>query len=73
MKKAFRLEGLECANCAAKMEDKIGKLDGVRSVAINFITTKLMIEADDDKMDGIIESAKTIIKKFEPQVEMKRA
>lgn len=73
MKKAFRLEGLGCANCAAKMEDKIGKLDGVRSVAINFITTKLMIEADDDKIDAIIENAKAIIKKIEPHVEMKKA
>lgn len=73
MKKAFRLEGLGCANCAAKMEDKISKLDGVQSAALNYITTKLTIEADDDKMDGIIESAKKIIQKIEPQVEMKRA
>lgn len=73
MKKTFRLEGLGCANCAAKMEDKISKLDGVSNASVNFMTTKLVIEAEDEKMDGIINSAQTIIKKIEPDVVMKKA
>jgi len=73
MKKAFRLEGLGCANCAAKMEDKISKLDGVSSATVNFMTTKLVIEGDDDKMAGILEHTKNIINKLEPDVIMKKA
>lgn len=73
MKKTFRLEGLECANCAAKMEKAINQLDGVNSVTINFITTKMMIEAIDEKMPEIVEVARKIIKKIEPDVVVKTA
>jgi copper chaperone CopZ len=70
MKKTFKLQGLECANCAAKMEARIGKLDGVTSASVNFITTKLVIEGDESKMDAIIASAKGVIKKLEPDVKV---
>lgn len=73
MKKKFILEGLDCANCAAKMENDISKLDGVKSASINLITTKLIIEAVDEKMQFIIESAEKIVKKYEPDVIFKRA
>ncbi|HHX11290.1 MAG TPA: heavy metal transporter [Clostridiales bacterium] len=73
MKKTFRLEGLACANCAAKMEKKIGEIDGVDSVSVNFITTKLVVEAEEDKMDSIIKSAEKIVKKIEPDTRLKRA
>lgn len=73
MKKTLRLEGLGCANCAAKMEKKIGELDGVNSVSVNFITTKLVIEAEEDRMDSIIKSAEKIVKKIEPDTKLKRA
>lgn len=72
MKKTFKLEGLGCANCAAKMEREIGKLDGIISAVVNFMTAKLIIEAQDDKMPYIIETAKTIINKIEPNVVMKK-
>lgn len=73
MKKSFRLKGLDCANCAAKMEESISKLDGVTSATVNFMTTKLVIEGDDGKMTGIIESARAIVKKLEPDVVMEKA
>ncbi|WP_286947203.1 cation transporter [Acetobacterium sp. UBA5834] len=73
MKKTFKLEGLDCANCAAKMEKAINNLDGVSNATVNFMTTKLVIEADDDKMAEIIEAAKAIVKKTEPDVVMKKA
>lgn len=73
MKKAFKLSGLDCANCAAKMETAISKLPGVNSVNINFMTTKMILETADDKMDEVLSSATTIIKKLEPQVEIKKA
>lgn len=70
MKKTFKLGGLGCANCAAKIENGISKLDGVKNASVNFVTTKLIIEAEDDKMESIIETAKSIIKKIEPDVVM---
>lgn len=73
MKQTFRLINLGCANCAAKMEGKISKIEGVHSSTVNFLTTKLTIEGEDDKMDGIIESAKAIIKKLEPSVIVEKA
>lgn len=73
MKKNFRLQGLDCANCAAKMENKISKIDGVNSVTINFMTTKMVIEGDEEKMPDIIEAAEKLIKKIEPGTKLKKA
>lgn len=73
MKKTFRLEGLGCANCAAKMEKAINELDGVANATVNFITTKMIIEAEDEKMETIIASATKIVKKIEPDVKVKKA
>jgi copper chaperone CopZ len=73
MKKSFRLEGLGCANCAAKMETAINKLDGVKEATINFMTTKFVIEGEEDKMPTILAEAEKIIKKIEPDTVMKKA
>lgn len=73
MKKKFRLEGLECANCAAKMEAAINKLDGVKEATVNFMTTKLVIEAEDEKMPEIIKATEKIIRDLEPDTVMKKA
>ncbi|MGR7915887.1 cation transporter [Finegoldia sp. P1-F-LS] len=71
MKRRYTLENLECANCAAKMEDEIKKLDGVNSVTVNFITTKMVLDVEDDKFDSVLAQAKDIIKSIEPYVEVK--
>jgi len=68
MTKTYKLKGLDCANCLAKMERKISKLKGVKSVSSNFFTEKMIIEADDGLMLEIEETAAKIIKKYEPQV-----
>ena len=73
MKKAFRLEGLDCANCAAKIETAVQKLDGVTSASVNFMTTKMVIEGDNEKIDEIVKSAHNIVKKIEPDVVIKKA
>ena len=70
MKKVFLLDGLCCANCAAKIERGIAKLDGVQSASVSFLTTKLTIEFDDDKEDKIIEESIKIVRKIEPDVEV---
>ena len=66
MKKSYKLENLDCANCAAKMEDSINRIDGVSKATISFMTQKFTIEADDDKFDDIIKEAATLISRVEP-------
>lgn len=66
MKKTFKMTDLECAHCAAKMEDGIKKLPGVNSAAVNFLTQKLTIDADEERFDEIMEQAVKICKKIEP-------
>ena len=73
MKKKFILEGLDCANCAAKMENAINKLDGVKEATVNFMTQKLVIEGEDEKMPTIVQEAEKIVKKIEPGTVMKKA
>ena len=65
MKKKFKMENLECANCAAKMEELIKKIDGVHDASMSFIMQKLTIEAEEDKFDTILEEAQRICNKFE--------
>lgn len=72
MKKTFRVEGLDCANCAAKIERGIQGLAGVTSASINFMTSKLVIEAEDTAMDGIVAEAEKIVRKVEPDAAMKK-
>ena len=66
MKKVFKLEDLDCAHCAAKMQDAIAKIDGVTSVSINFLMQKMTLEADDAVFDDVLKKAQKAIKKVEP-------
>ena len=61
MRRSFKLEDLDCANCAAKMEEAIGKLPGVTKVSVNFMAQKKILEADDDAFVQIL-SLRTINK-----------
>ena len=73
MKKKFLLKGLGCASCAAKMEAAICKLDGVSEATVNFMTSRLIIEGEEDKMPLIVQQAEKIVKKLEPDVVIKKA
>ena len=66
MKKTFKLQDLDCPNCAAKMEDAIKKLDGVNNATVSFMTQKLTLDADDAKFDAILQQAVKVCKKVEP-------
>lgn len=66
MKKKFKLQDLDCANCAAKMENAIKKIDGVTDANVSFMTQKLTIEADDDKFDEIMKHVVAVCNKVEP-------
>ena len=70
MKKTYRLMDLDCANCAAKMENRIGKINGVTSASISFMTQKLTLEAQDDRFDDILSEVKKAVKKVDSAVEL---
>lgn len=72
MKKSYILDGLDCANCAAKMEKAINNLEGVKTATVNFMTAKLTIEADGD-YDDLISKVEKVIKKIEPDVKIRKA
>lgn len=65
MKKTFKMTGVDCANCAAKMEDHISRLPGVRSCSVNFILQKLVIDAEDELMDDIVIKAGEICRRID--------
>ncbi len=66
MKKKFKMQNLDCANCAAKMESAIKSLDGVQDATVSFMTQKLTIEADDDRFEEIMKQVVEVCVKVEP-------
>ena len=66
MKKKFDLDNLDCANCAAKMEAAIKKIDGVEDASVNFLTQKLTLKADDARFQEILQEVVKCIRKVEP-------
>ncbi|MDL2281322.1 cadmium-translocating P-type ATPase [Selenomonadales bacterium OttesenSCG-928-I06] len=68
MKKTFKLENLDCANCAAKIEDAIKKVDGVKDANVNFVAQKMTIEAENDNFEATFNKVKATIKKVESSV-----
>lgn len=70
MKKKFKLVDLDCANCAAKMEDAIKKIPGVNDASVSFLTQKMMIDADDARFDEILREAVRVCAKVEPDCQI---
>ena len=66
MKKKFKLTDLDCANCAAKMEEAIKKIEGVKDANVSFMTQKLTVEADEDRFDDVMAQIIKVCKKVEP-------
>ena len=71
MKKRFNLTDLDCANCAAKMETAIKKIDGVHDATVSFLSQKLTIDADDARFDDIMKEVVKVCKKVEPDCVIK--
>ena len=66
MKKRFKMQDLDCANCAAKMEEAIKKIDGVKDANVSFMTQKLTVEADEDRFDDVMAQIIKVCKKVKP-------
>ena len=71
MKKIVKLEGLCCANCAAKIEDGVRKLPGVKEATMSFMTQRLVMEVEDGREDEVIEAARKVKDKIEPEADFK--
>lgn len=65
MKKKFKCE-IDCANCAAAVEEAVKKIDGVIDAKVNFMMQKFTLEAEDERFDAILEEAVKVGKKIEP-------
>lgn len=68
MKKSFNLRDLDCANCAAKIEAALKKLDGVIDANVNFMAQKMTLEAAEERFDDVLALAKKTIANIEPDV-----
>ena len=66
MKKTFKIEDLDCANCAAKLEKAVSSIDGVTKASVSFIAQKMIIEADENDFDAIIKALPKAAKKAVP-------
>ena len=70
MKKSFKLDEIDCANCARELQDELSKLDGVKSVSVNFMIQKLTLEADDDEFDAVLDRVVDFTADAEPDCEI---
>lgn len=68
MKKVFMLEDLDCANCASKIENAVKELEGVISASVSFMTSKLTLETEEDRMDDVLLRVEQLIKKVDSDV-----
>ena len=67
MKKKYKVEGIDCPNCAAKIEKLIGELEGVTSSKINFMAEKLTVEAEENVLEGLLENITKTVRTVEPE------
>ena len=72
MRKSFKLDEIDCANCALKLEDAIRKIDGVDDAKVNFMTQKLTLVAADDRFDSVLDDVLALVAKMEPDCEVVR-
>ena len=72
MKKEFELDEIDCANCARELQDELAKLDGVKSVSVNFMTQKLTLEADDAEFEDVLQRVVDYTADAEPDCEIIR-
>lgn len=68
MKSKFKIEGLDCANCAGELERAIKKIDGIENVVINFMMQRMELEYNENEKEEIMKKVKKTIKKEEPDV-----
>ena len=71
MKKTYILEDLDCAHCAGIIEENVGKLKGVKESRVTLLTQKLTVEVEEECAAGLLTEIRKIVKKVEPDVEVR--
>lgn len=71
MKKNYILEDLDCANCAAKIEEGVKRIEGITECSVSFVTEKMIVEIEDEKEKEVEKEIKKLVKKIEPDVTLK--
>ena len=71
MKKTFLLEDLDCAHCAAKIEDAVSKIDGVEKATVNFLKSNITVEAPEETFYAIMKKAQKSVSKIHPECTIK--
>lgn len=66
MRKSFKLDEIDCANCARKLQDKIAEVEGVQAASVNFMTQKLTLQAADDDFDAVLDRVVARVAEVEP-------
>ena len=72
MKKTYILEHLGCANCAAKLERALAKVEGVQNVSISFLSQRLALEAEDGRFDEVFDNVVKVCRRVEPDCKIAR-
>ena len=72
MRKSFKLDEIDCANCARKIQDKIAALDGVQDASVNFMAQKLTLQAEDAEFDAVLDRVVALVGDIEPDCEIIR-
>ena len=71
MKKQFKLNEIDCANCARELQDELAKLEGVKSVSVNFMTQKMIVEfSEGQDPKAVMQAVLKACKKVEPDCEI---
>ena len=72
MRKSFKLDEIDCANCARKLQDELATLDGVDTVSVNFLTQKLTLTAADERFDEVLDRVVALVARVEPDCKIVR-
>lgn len=64
----FKIEGLDCANCASTLESEISKIEHINNVNISLMSQRLSFDCEENNYDEVVKLIKKVIKKEEPNV-----
>lgn len=71
MRKNYILEDLDCANCAARIEEDVQNIEGVIECSVSFVTEKMIVEIEQEQEKEVEKKIKKIVKKIEPDITLK--
>lgn len=67
MRKVIRIEGLDCANCAARLERQLARIGGIDDISVNFMAQRITVNADENKMEKVLKDIKDVVGIVKPE------